>query len=123
MFSLQQNCKKLNIEDVLTEVDGNESDPKRREDFWANMARAFKLGNLGVDVVWASRYDLQGGSREDLKSIWDALGTIVDSEAGSSGFRVTQVPFDNSLPRIHLVWDSGTLLVWDSGLEKAKKEQ
>ena len=115
LLSLQQNCKKLTIEDVITEVDDDEGDPKRRDqDFWANMARAFKLGNLGVDVVWASRYDLQGGAREDLKSIWDALGTIVDSEAGSSGFRVTQVPLENSLPTIHLVWDCGTLRVWDS---------
>ena len=87
-------------------LDG-EGNPRRRSlDFWAKLAKAFELGDLGVDTVRATRYDLQGGSREHLRVIWDALGVYAD---GYSSFDVNTVLFESSLATMHLAWNSEEL--------------
>ena len=105
LLSLQQNCRRLIIGQVIVrDCLDDEGDRRRRDqDFWAKMARTLELGNLEVYTVVATRYDLQGGSWEDLRAIWDALGARAD---GWSIFLVTEVLFDNSYARITLAWNS-----------------
>jgi len=82
----------------------NECERRRRDpDFWAKIARAFEYGNLEVVSVVAARHDLQGGSWEDLRAIWDALYARANDWYM---FLVTEVLFDNSYARTILVWDS-----------------
>ena len=53
------------------------------------MAKCLKLDNFGAYEIWATRYDLQGGSREDLRAIWDAMAA---NASGYSHFFMTEVP-------------------------------
>ena len=105
LISLQQKCKKLTIGEVIVFDcrDGKGDRRIRDRDFWAKRAIALQLGDLEFDTVRATRHDLQGGSRENLRAIWDALGANAD---GWSSFHVTEVLFDNSFASIHLAWDS-----------------
>ena len=59
--------------------------------------------SLGVDTVRATRYDLQGGSRQDLRAIWDAMGAYAD---GYSSLDMNAVLFENKSCMIHLAWNS-----------------
>ena len=105
MLSLKQNCTKLSVRKVcLKSCVDEEGEPRRVDpDFWAKVARALQLADLGVDSVRARRHDLQGGSWENLRAIWDALGA---SAGGLSSVHVTGVLFDDSYARMLLSWDS-----------------
>ena len=105
LLSLQQNCQKLTFGEVeVQEGLDDEDDPRRHgQDFWAHMARALKLGDLGVHTVWATRDDLLGGRREDLKTIWDALAADAD---GYSSFHVTRVSLPGRYAVVKQCWTS-----------------
>ena len=105
LFSLQQNCQKLTFEEVFVWDDEDEEGYERRrdQDFWAQLSRALKLGNLGVHTVIARRFDLLGGRRNDLRAIWDAMAADTD---GYSSFHVNDVSYQNSRATIELVWSS-----------------
>ena len=105
LVSLQQNCQKLTFGEVeIHEGLDDEGYPRSYgQDFWAQLARALKLDDLGVDTVWATRNDLLGGRREDLRAIWDALTT---DEDGYSSFHVTEVPFPVKHATIEQCWTS-----------------
>merc|ERR1712181_64125 len=105
LVSLQQNCQKLTFGELEIQKGlDDEGDPRSYgQDFWAKLARALKSGNLGVDTVWATRNDLLGGRREDLRTIWDALTT---DEDGYSSFHVDEVPFPVNHATIKQCWTS-----------------
>jgi len=46
-----------------------------------------------------------GGSRQDLRAIWDAMGAYAD---GYSSLVVNAVLFENKSGMIHLAWNSET---------------
>ena len=108
LLSLQQNCRKLTIAEVNVRQGLDERRGLKRcgQDFRAKLARALELGVLGVDTVQATRYNLQGGSRKDLRAIWDGLGVYAD---GYSSFDVKEVLLENSLATMHLAWNSEEL--------------
>ena len=113
LLSLQQNCKRMTIREVVVQRGLDEEGDLRRhsQDFWAQMARGLKLDNLCVHRVGATRSDLLGGRREDIRAIWDALA--VDADAwGFSTFDVAEVPFPVST----------TLRHWWNSEEKKEKE-
>ena len=105
LLFLQQNCQKICFLEV--EVRGgydDEGDLKRHgQDFWAQLARVLKLGNLGVHTVSATRNDLLGGRRDDLRAIWDALAT---DAWGYSSFDIEEVPFPVTERTIQQCWNS-----------------
>ena len=108
LFSLQHKCQKLTIGEIGVWGDFNDDGEPRRcaQDFWAKMARVFEVDNHGVELVSASRYDFQGGRREDLRVIWDAIAAYAD---GYSSFYVTEVYTLNSSASIKLAWNSEEL--------------
>ena len=109
LYSLQKNCQKLTFSGLWIwdcREDEEAPRPKRLgQDFWAQLAKALKLDNFGAHEIWATRHDLQGGSRDDLRAIWDAMAA--DSEDYSSFF-VTEVPSLKGLGQstIEIFWDS-----------------
>ena len=105
LVSLQQNCQKLTFGEVeIHEGLDDEGYPRSYgQAFWAKLARALMFGDLGVETVWATRNDLLGGRREDLRAIWDALTT---DEDGYSSFHVTEVPFPVNHATIKQCWTS-----------------
>ena len=104
---LQQNCQKMTLEEVKVQEGVNEEGAPRRhsQEFWAQLARALKLGNLGVDTFEATRSDLLGARREDLRAIWDALTTHVNAW-GFSAFDVAEVPLPFRATTLRLWWNS-----------------
>ena len=110
LFSMQQKCQKLTLRAVEIWGDFNgEGEPKRcDQDFWNNMARVLEVDNHGVKLVGATRSDLQGGRRDDLRVI------IAPYADGYSSFQVDDVlGTRSSRASIHLAWNS----------EESKEEQ
>ena len=112
LLSLRENCKTVTIPEVIVRggFDGKGDQGRLDQDFWAKMARALEpceclQQSLGVDAVRATRYDLQGGSRQDLRAIWDAMGAYAD---GYSSLDVNAVLFENKSGVIHFAWNSET---------------
>ena len=72
-----------------------------------------QLDNFGVNEIWASRHDLQSGSKEDLRAIWD---NMAKNDGGYSEFFVTEVPaFARHLLKVGLHYKTSTTEVfWDS---------
>lgn len=110
LLSLQENCTTLTIPEVIVRqgFDGKGDPGRLGQDFWEKMARAIEpceclQQSLGVNAVRATRYDLQGGSRQDLRAIWDASGAYAD---GYSSLDVNAVLFENKSGMIHLAWNS-----------------
>ena len=108
----------MTFEEVFIWDDNEEEGYERRrdQDFWAQLSKALELGNLGVHTVLASRFDLLGGRRNDLRAIWDAMAADAD---GYSSFHV----FKNSRETIELFWSSEMFkekqwldfqLIWDN---------
>ena len=92
LLSLQQNCQKLTFGEavVVPGLDGKGGVAGYGQDFWAQMARSLKLGNLVIDTVGTTRNYLLQGRREDLRAIWDAQ---VPDAGGCSFFIVYNGPF------------------------------
>ena len=104
LLSLQQNCQKMTFMELEVQEGLDEEGYPRKhgQDFWTKMARALK-GDLGVHTVWATRNNLLGGLREDIRAIWDAL---VADAWGYSSFHVEGVPFPVRPTTVYLCWNS-----------------
>ena len=64
-----------------------------------------QLDNFGVNVIWASRHDLQNGSKKDLRAIWDAMAaTSCGRYSVQNVYEVPSLKGFNST--IELFWDS-----------------
>ena len=105
LLSLRQNCQRMRfVELEVQEGLDDEGYPRRHgQDFWAQMAAALKLGDLGVHTVWATRNDLLGAWREDIRAIWDAMAADADSY---SSFHVEGVPFPVTPTTVYQCWNS-----------------